>query len=479
MIEKKRLTAYVLCAVFVVSIGLHLYRLDYPDWPVFDEAHFVTYAADYVEQQAYFDIHPPLGKLLYASVLQAAVGGQPLGDTEFVRLWNDPYTGRLEITDKTHPYGPMPYVPLRLLGAFFGVLLPFVFYFFLRSIGVGAMGSLLGAVFVVFENALLLETRLILLNGMFLTFGLLALAFYFKEKPWPLAGGVFFGLSLGVKLTGIIFLGPIVLYELLRPRAERSRLLNLGAFVAVGFSMFMLVFSLNNVFFTPQSRIDVWRSFDLLERKGGGPAREIGVRPTRFAVTSLEAVLGASGYLGIGGKGKDDAPQDELTSRYLSSWYEWPFMQSPILYFFEEGTGDSRALVLVGNPAVWFGGTLGVFLTLALLGRRFIKEKQGLREVYRDAFPAVVLLGGYASSLLPFLSIVKRTTLLYHYFPALLFSVGLLAWFLSRYLRLDDQKAFRKHQTIFIALVFVVVVSSFVLVAPFTYGLPESSTISL
>ncbi len=62
-----------LAVILAIGLGLHLYRVSYPDRPVFDEAHFATYAADYVKDRVFFDIHPPLGKLIYAAFIRSSI----------------------------------------------------------------------------------------------------------------------------------------------------------------------------------------------------------------------------------------------------------------------------------------------------------------------------------------------------------------------------------------------------------------------
>jgi dolichyl-phosphate-mannose--protein O-mannosyl transferase len=58
----------------LIAIGfcgsfLHIVSIAYPDTPVFDEAHFATYSSQYATGRMPIDIHPPLGKLIYAGVL--------------------------------------------------------------------------------------------------------------------------------------------------------------------------------------------------------------------------------------------------------------------------------------------------------------------------------------------------------------------------------------------------------------------------
>ena len=70
MANKNKTFVFAALAVIVaMSTVLHFWRISYPSQPLFDEVHFATYAADYVQHRAYYDIHPPLGPLMYAEGL--------------------------------------------------------------------------------------------------------------------------------------------------------------------------------------------------------------------------------------------------------------------------------------------------------------------------------------------------------------------------------------------------------------------------
>ena len=70
----------LLALLFVLSSGLHLFRLSEPRRVVFDEVHFGTFVSAYCGDGRYFfDIHPPHGKLLIAAM--ARLGGYRGGQT--------------------------------------------------------------------------------------------------------------------------------------------------------------------------------------------------------------------------------------------------------------------------------------------------------------------------------------------------------------------------------------------------------------
>ena len=52
-------------ALFAFALAMRLYRLDLPVGVVFDESHFGRFTGLYLARSLLFDIHPPLGKLVF------------------------------------------------------------------------------------------------------------------------------------------------------------------------------------------------------------------------------------------------------------------------------------------------------------------------------------------------------------------------------------------------------------------------------
>ena len=131
----RKLRAIILTGLLLTSFILHIYRISIPSEPVFDEVHFATYAADYLNQQAFFDIHPPLGKLLFAGVLAFFPRGR-IENAKFIsfsRLEN----GGISSKALNDGYRDFPYIALRLFSSFVGIALILAFYLFLKAIGIG------------------------------------------------------------------------------------------------------------------------------------------------------------------------------------------------------------------------------------------------------------------------------------------------------------------------------------------------------
>jgi dolichyl-phosphate-mannose--protein O-mannosyl transferase len=464
--RSRRWTVVSLGIILAIGACVHFYRISYPATPVFDEAHFATYAADYSTRHAFFDIHPAVGKLIYAAGL--ALSGKHPAITQFIV---EKYYPRIKILDDHTtgtPYGDFPYLVLRDLSALFGILLPLAFYWFLRKIGIKNLGALFGAFLVTFDNALITQTRLILLDGFLWIFALIALALYFGEQPksrlkpasrWILAG-IFFGLALGVKLSAIVFIGPVLIDYLLNRFVTKEKTdygflkKRLFTFVVAGFATLALIFGINPAFFPLNGQIralDTTLGYDI--KPLATTATFSKKAEVYLSLALVESLSALPNYV----FGEPNTIQ--------SPWYVWPAKQIPMIYF-QGKLGNAlflKNVVFDGNPVIWYGSTLAIIFGFALL-QRFWNEK----NKYRTFF---ILLGSDIITLLPFIFIVHRSTFLYHYLPSLFFAVGLLAWLASYFLKLDDFETLTKKQGAILFVICIAVLAGFLFVAPGTYGL--------
>ncbi|MEY4731576.1 MAG: hypothetical protein RL681_522 [Candidatus Parcubacteria bacterium] len=459
----------MLCAVFLVGFVVHVYRIGYPAAPVFDEAHFATYAADYAQGKPSFDIHPPLGKLLFAGVLR--LSGYKAGTHDsFVQIV--PLEGSKFLAEATrHSYGDFPFVLLRVVSALFGAVLPILFYFVLRHTGFGKLAAILGSCLVLLENALLVQTRFIFLDGMYLTFGFASLALYFfrsapspSRRGWRVpawVSGAIWGLALGVKLTAFTVIGPVIADMFLGAEHERQiARRRAGIFAGVGVFVCAMTFVLGSAFVPPQEQRTVWNEFGVFDEAvpsvGANEPRPVAV----LRNAGIQALVSLSGYIG-GTNNRNDDP--ERTTR----WYDWPFMRKPMTYYFGDGTSGGD-VAFSGNRIVWGLSTVAVFVALFSALALFLRSAQG-KVVHADR-PMLLLGAGYLTSMLPFVFFVSRPTYSYHYLPGLLFAIGLAVWMLERELGLAHATTTASQRRWLIAIA-LVAAAGFLIAAPTTYGL--------
>jgi dolichyl-phosphate-mannose--protein O-mannosyl transferase len=447
----------ILAALIAASLFLHLFYISYPATPVNDEAHFATYAADYARGRPFFDIHPPLGKLIYATPL--FLTKPPLENTakffDFVPGSNLNLETKWILVPST--YEGFPYLILRFISVFFGILLIIAVYSFLRILTGSESAALWGAFLIAFENTLLLETRFILMNGMYLAFGFFALALFFNKKVPAAAAGALWGLALGVKLTAVVFLGAIIAELLILDRADRrAEFSRFKKFLAAGFLvLFLVMFLPNNIFIPVKKRLALYEElFSWLPPVDkNAPPPHPWIRPLLpyLKASLIEINNTLSGYV-----------FDSARYPFQSRWYQWPFMREPVRYFSQ----GSRKIYFVGNPAVWILSAFSVFSVIIFGFINFVKKRSaGFRSVEKNR-PLVLLLGGYIFSLLPFI-FIRRPTFLTHYLPAFTFGILLAATLLARYLDIQTPSKQRYLAGVFVLLI----IAGFLISAPYTYGL--------
>lgn len=180
----------------------------------FDEVHFGAFAAQYIRREYYFDVHPPLAKML-----NAFAG------------WMSGFDGNFMFETIGEKYGPakVPYVPMRGFVAMMGsITIPLV-YAIMRESGYPVPIAVFSACLVLFDNAHITQSRLILLDAAMILFITSTLFSYikfhqFRYRPfsfqwwsWLMATGFFLACSLGCKMVGLLTfatIGIAVLYEL-------------------------------------------------------------------------------------------------------------------------------------------------------------------------------------------------------------------------------------------------------------------------
>lgn len=438
--------------VVLASAALHFWRIDYPNRPVFDEAHFATYAADYAKGIAHFDIHPPLGKLIYAGTLLVSGASLRDIDTRFISFVYHPDTEKLETKTEYRRYGAYPFVLLRAVGAMFGIALPVIVAGLVVVLGGGPIAAAIAAVFVLLENAILLETRLILLNGMYLSFGLVALVAIFKKRARPIVAGICLGLSLAVKLVGVVFLFPIVAWVCIasdRGRALRHAIVALTVALAV----FAVIGVVGGSWYRAAdvegalANMGFWKG---LSHEPLGAAR----------ASAITVLAGAGGYVGGGTEWSD---YDKT-----NPWYGWPF-GLPWMSYWSDPARILAPVMLVGNPAVWLLATLAAVVALATLFRR--ADRVRLHTASAADRGILILLAGWVGTLVIFALFIKRSTYLYHYFPALIFAIGIFALLFERWLGADRWGALSHKKKFVLLALFALALFGFLVIAPFTYGI--------
>ncbi|KAI1297036.1 hypothetical protein EDD11_007246 [Mortierella claussenii] len=185
----------IVMAICVISLIVRLWRIGYPTSVVFDEVHFGGFASKYIKGRFFMDVHPPLAKMLIA-LTGWLFGLDPSFDFKEIGL------------DYLAP--KVPYVAMRMLCGLMGVaVVPMAFYT-IKNSGHSLHASILAAILVLFENSIVTQSRLILLDSpliFFTAFTVLAWTNFHNQRKYPFSDGWLvwlFMTGLGLGLAGSV-----------------------------------------------------------------------------------------------------------------------------------------------------------------------------------------------------------------------------------------------------------------------------------
>ena len=416
--------------LLLASIAVHFAFYGSPKQTVFDEVHFGKFASGYFTREYFFDIHPPLGKLLVSGA-GYLVGFQPgfsfgsIGD---------------RFPDNT-------YLALRLLPTLAGTLLPLIIYLLVMELGMSRKAAFAAGMLIVLENALLVQSKFILLDAFLLLFGFLAWLMYAKyrhrQKLYLLVlAAACAGLAVSVKWTGATFLLIILVLEIKRWR-------NWFVLLIVPFAIYYALFTIHFSLLTKPGPGDAFMSQQFQEGKLSAFDKFIELNKVMY---TANAGLTA-------------------THPYSSKWYSWPFMTRGIYYWNGSSTGTEQARIyLVGNPVIWWASTFAIIYV--------IMSSVTIRNKF-----LILLSGAYLVNMLPFIGIA-RALFLYHYFIGLIVAIIALVYLIDQLpsLRqgfgglsaLNNLKVYKKT-AVFGGLILISLIS-FLYFAPLSYGRPLTNS---
>ncbi|PPQ64780.1 hypothetical protein CVT24_007866 [Panaeolus cyanescens] len=201
MLDTHKGSVVVVSALTALAFILRFYKINHPDQVVFDEVHFGKFASYYITRQYYFDVHPPFAKLLFGLAgWFVGFDGQFTFDTI-----GDSYT-------RNH----VPYVGMRALPAILGSLTVPVVYAIMKESGYSTVIAAFSAAIILFDNAHVAQSRLILLDATLIFFMSLTIYGYIRFRKlryreftpewwtWLVLTGTFMACTWGSKVNGIL-----------------------------------------------------------------------------------------------------------------------------------------------------------------------------------------------------------------------------------------------------------------------------------
>lgn len=410
--------------ILALSLLTRFAFFSHPAETVFDEVHFGKFVSGYFTGEYFFDIHPPLGKLLIAGMAKIS-GFQPGFSFETIG----------------QKYQDDNYKWLRFLPKLAGALLPVVIFLIALELGISQKFAFLAGLLLVFENSLVVQSRLILIDAFLLLFGFLALLFYLKSKTmvhnskFLILAGIFASLAASVKWTGFSFSAIILIFYIAETfkytaAAARLKFLSKGLIflIIIPFLVYFSIFAIH---------------FSLLPKEGPGNA----FHPADFQQMNI-----FSKFVELNTEIYESNARLTATHPYSSQWYSWPFMIRSVYYWNSSTslTTSSSKIYFLGNPLIyWFSTITGIYFLI-----NFFKNRKN--------FSYSLLVIGYLLNLLPFI-FIGRVMFLYHYMTSLIFAILILAYLL-------DKSDFKNKKNAFNAILAGSIIL-FLFFSPLTYGL--------
>lgn len=419
----------IFLVILLLAACTRVFFLSYIPQVVFDEVHFGKFISAYCcTHERFFDIHPPVGKLLIAA--GAYLSG---------------YNGLFPFEYIGQPFVDVPIVGVRMVPALFGTLLAGVIYILLRLMNVSKLFSALGAIAIAFDNALIVESRFILMDNILLvmTFGALAAGIatvrarsIYTSLGYAIVAGVLSGAAMGTKFTGMIAGGLVILLFLVYAYIQGTK-----RYAEWGVKIAIVVCSAAIIY------LGAWAiHFSLLTQPGSGDVWGV---PTGNFIPDLiylhQQMISANYNLTSG-------------HPYGSKWWTWPLMIRPVFYW--QGSTGNQFIYLLGNPAVWWGGCIFFCITMIALVVSVIKK-----QFSNSSIILWIMVLGYLWAYVPLMR-VPRVLFLYHYLTPLIFSLVIAIWWLDRVVK-------NKKKFVFIAG--ACIIAGFIYISPLTYGYPISS----
>ncbi|KAL8989553.1 MAG: hypothetical protein Q9169_008338, partial [Polycauliona sp. 2 TL-2023] len=193
---------YKLALLLITTIAFvtRFWGIGHPNEVVFDEVHFGKFASYYLQRTYFFDVHPPFGKLLFA-----------------LMGWFVGYDGHFHFDNIGDSYikNNVPYVAFRAMPALLGALtVPTVFLIMWES-GYTLPAAIVASGLVLFDNAHIGQTRLILLDATLvfaMSVSVLSYVRFYKMRhdpfgrkwwKWLLLTGVALSCVISTKYVGV------------------------------------------------------------------------------------------------------------------------------------------------------------------------------------------------------------------------------------------------------------------------------------
>ncbi|XP_017783092.1 PREDICTED: protein O-mannosyl-transferase 2 [Nicrophorus vespilloides] len=184
--------------ICILTLFTRFYKVSEPDHICWDETHFGKMGSWYINRTFFFDVHPPLGKMLIG------LSGYLTG-----------YDGTFAFDKPGDKYGNVSYVGMRMFCTALGASIVPMTYITVHEMTQSIVSSAFASLLILFDVGILTLTQYILLDPILLCFMMGAIMgsvkisfgeipeFTFKWWTWLLFTGTMLACCISVKFVGL------------------------------------------------------------------------------------------------------------------------------------------------------------------------------------------------------------------------------------------------------------------------------------
>nr|XP_033334027.1 protein O-mannosyl-transferase 2 isoform X1 [Megalopta genalis] len=207
--------------IVILTAGTRFYKVTEPQHVCWDETHFGKMGSWYINRTFFFDVHPPLGKMLIG------LSGYLTG-----------YDGTFAFEKPGDKYENVKYVGMRLFCTFLGATIVPLSYLIVWDLTKSIQAAAFSALFVLFDIGLLTLNQYILLDPILLCFVMCATwgmarmgslrnePFTWKWWGWLTFTGISLACTISVKFVGlfvVLLVGLYTAFELWRELGDLTK----------------------------------------------------------------------------------------------------------------------------------------------------------------------------------------------------------------------------------------------------------------
>lgn len=186
---------FIMFFLCILSYGIHFWQIQFPAHVIFDEVHFGNFTNWYSRSEFFFDIHPPLGKMIMFWLSNLSE-----------------YPAEIEFGGEYgHPYPDETYLCIRIVPPLFSAMCVPLLYLTVRFASFGQCGAIAAACIIMFDTSMTCEHRFILSDGMLhffcalhlcvLSYSLSVKRYTTKFRIWQVLAGITLGAACSCKNT--------------------------------------------------------------------------------------------------------------------------------------------------------------------------------------------------------------------------------------------------------------------------------------